>query len=1320
MNYKYIHFTGFLVHLLILCALKSNGEGTAQILLSDAGHGKMQIMSSFSDFGLYNKGEAYRLHVRVANIGEIIYYGFGSRLTNNDAVIPNVYCRITNPSGTVIVVPEALLPTTGQGFINSYTEAVAGPTQIAGAGGYNAKSYTPTELGDYYFEFRYDGTSDRCKFKYFDITVASAANAPIPGRVWSKAWQFTADGNSTTGQEFRFQGKLFVYADDGIVTSIDFNGMAPYVFTVFCNQYGVDPAFNSNWLTNRKSKSNKYYNPQYKIFLLDPDNDLNNPTWTFPTGWAGVIVPPIIMESNCDGTGVFTVNVTKPGKVLLLLDIDPTPGVQPIDVEIPWDAPPYAIPWNGLNGLGQPVPNGTSFPVSVTYLNGLTNLPIYDVEYQLDGYVVKLIRINPPGTTDPSLFWDDSNLSNGTSPPDGCNYGIPPSGCHTWVNAVGNNNSINTWWYAATTSTVATDPFIEKRDPQPLGAISGPENNFCAGSMGKSFSVAADPNSTSYTWTFTGGDYVVHGTSNSVTIDFGPTAVSGNLTVVGNNASCGAGTIPSPAFPITIVPPPVVTVSPSTLDKCSSDPAFLLSGGSPFPGIYKEGGIPITSFDPQTATPGAHTITYTYTTSPPASCSNTADLTINVVNLPSITFNSMPDVCIDQAPVPLTATPAGGTYSGLGVTGTSFDPSVAGPGTHSITYTFTSGSNCTNTESQSITVLELPTITTSTMADVCVDLAPFQLTFASPPGGIYTGPGVTGTDFNPAVAGVNTHTLTYTYTDISGCTNTATQQIVVLALPVITFTALPDICASSSPVTLSGTLPAGGTYSGPGVTGDQFDPSVTGAGTFTITYLYFDGNCTNTANQTIKVNDLPAIIFSSLPDKCFNDAPYTLTSAAPAGGTYSGAGVTGGVFNPGMAGNGNHPILYTYTDPLTNCVNTSSKDTQVNPLPFLDFTGPVLPATVCQDAASPSVFQIGADPLTTFTWSIPALYASKGNIAPVPGFPNMAEAAWSGIGAAQVQLDGLTNKGCSDSRTKNVLINPKPEVSIIPCFDQITNRSAKPFLLKGGRPLLTATPNQGEYLATPSTPALYPDAAGNYYFNPSQALAPSYQISYRYTSDQYGCTGTSAGSVTITVMGPNPGCTSSMTDYRDNPPTNYKTALINGKCWMLENLRYGSKVVDPSPLQPKEQSDNCINEKYCLSTDNANCSQNGGFYQWDELIRYGQTPASSQGLCPPGWHVPSEQEWQDLMNSEAKATPGHGMAGDYLEPPYRFNALTSGIYYLNNTWAYDAGTVTGTMFWTSTFAGNKPIARGINNLNPSVSLYQSTKANAFPVRCLKD
>jgi uncharacterized protein (TIGR02145 family) len=80
------------------------------------------------------------------------------------------------------------------------------------------------------------------------------------------------------------------------------------------------------------------------------------------------------------------------------------------------------------------------------------------------------------------------------------------------------------------------------------------------------------------------------------------------------------------------------------------------------------------------------------------------------------------------------------------------------------------------------------------------------------------------------------------------------------------------------------------------------------------------------------------------------------------------------------------------------------------------------------------------------------------------------------------------------------------------------------------------------------------------------------------------------------------------------------------------------------------------------------------------------------------------------------------MAGGTLKDPYAsFNALLNGVYYLNNLWAYTTGSPTATMFWTSTPSGTShAVARGLNNISYSVSYYPSFKANAFPVRCVKD
>src|SRR5664280_117303 len=209
----------------------------------------------------------------------------------------------------------------------------------------------------------------------------------------------------------------------------------------------------------------------------------------------------------------------------------------------------------------------------------------------------------------------------------------------------------------------------------------------------------------------------------------------------------------------------------------------------------------------------------------------------------------------------------------------------------------------------------------------------YTLTGGSPSGGTYSGPGVTGTNFSASVAGVGTKTITYTYIDINGCSGSATNSIVINALPVVSFGGtLTAQCISSTTYTLTGGSPSGGTYSGPGVTGTNFNASVAGVGTKTITYTYSNG-CTSSATNSIVVNALPVVSFGgTLTAQCDNSTTYTLTGGSPLGGTYSGPGVTGTNFNASVAGVGTHSINYTYTD-VNGCFNSATNTIVVNPIP---------------------------------------------------------------------------------------------------------------------------------------------------------------------------------------------------------------------------------------------------------------------------------------------------------------------------------------------------------------------------------------------------
>jgi hypothetical protein len=143
----------------------------------------------------------------------------------------------------------------------------------------------------------------------------------------------------------------------------------------------------------------------------------------------------------------------------------------------------------------------------------------------------------------------------------------------------------------------------------------------------------------------------------------------------------------------------------------------------------------------------------------------------------------------------------GGEYNSAtsGVGSTNFGPVVL-PGScdnQSVVqirwvYYFKSGAstNASTLFVDDISVTSIPLVTFSPLASVCTSTAPFVLSDGQPLGGTYSGPGVTGNIFDPAAAGVGTHTLTYTYTDGNGISNFATSNITVSSSSCVASTAL--------------------------------------------------------------------------------------------------------------------------------------------------------------------------------------------------------------------------------------------------------------------------------------------------------------------------------------------------------------------------------------------------------------------------------------------------------------------------------------------------------------------------------------------------
>jgi hypothetical protein len=95
---------------------------------------------------------------------------------------------------------------------------------------------------------------------------------------------------------------------------------------------------------------------------------------------------------------------------------------------------------------------------------------------------------------------------------------------------------------------------------------------------------------------------------------------------------------------------------------------------------------------------------------------------------------------------------------------------------------------------------------------------------------------------------------------------------------------------------------------------------VTPAATTTYTVEGTDVNgCSSQAQFTVTVDPLPVLTVSAPVDTLCNIDGAMQLSATPAGGTWSGPGVMGTMFDPAMAGNGTSSVVYMYTDAATGC-----------------------------------------------------------------------------------------------------------------------------------------------------------------------------------------------------------------------------------------------------------------------------------------------------------------------------------------------------------------------------------------------------------------
>jgi len=197
----------------------------------------------------------------------------------------------------------------------------------------------------------------------------------------------------------------------------------------------------------------------------------------------------------------------------------------------------------------------------------------------------------------------------------------------------------------------------------------------------------------------------------------------------------------------------------------------------------------------------------------------------------------------------------------------------------------------------------------------------------------------------------------------------------------------------------------------------------------------------------------------------------------------------------------------------------------------------------------------------------------------------------------------------------------------------------------------------------------------------------------------------------------------------------YNTIQIFSQCWLKENLNVGEMI--PGTI---EQSNNGTIEKYCYDNNPDHCVTYGGLYQWREMMQYTTQPGT-QGICPPGWHLPTDEEWKVLegavdsyygigvniwddgqyrgynAGTNLKTTSGWNYGGNGTDL-FGFSGLPGG-YRINTGAFYYNGN--NSYWWTSTeYDYEYAWRRYLNYSNPEIGRSSYWKVHGFSVRCLRD
>ncbi len=532
-------------------------------------------------------------------------------------------------------------------------------------------------------------------------------------------------------------------------------------------------------------------------------------------------------------------------------------------------------------------------------------------------------------------------------------------------------------------------------------------------------------------------------------------------------------------------------------------------------------------FSPLASGVGSHIIKYSLTND--KGCTSEKEFSIAVNALPQVGFsgfNPQRAYCYFADSALLTGVPTDnrGTFSGNGIRnngdGTAwFKPSQAAqslnraptdpPSLHRIVWTYTDVKGCIDSVIQMVRVDSLPqmglTLSNGQALASSYCYSQPQLTLRgipSPSGGgsgVFTGRGITdnrnGTaTFSPRAAQLSLglgeqdsaaiHTISYTFTDARGCTNSISTDILVNPLPSMSFVEpKSQYCYDQSPDTIL-SLPAGakGRYfiSGTAPNAPLLPPTLSngllelGSGkavffpkeaairagslrptdpptNHRIVYRFTNTEgCDSTISRIVTVLPLPQPdIIASKRDYCRDDLVDTLLGrptvvAGITSGSFSGPGITDlgdgrALFNPRLA-QSSSPVIFTFTN-TDGCSNSVTRNLNVLPLPVSYFKAPGeldlpqgadWPDSVCYNTPPFRILTDSTSPLRSFSYSI-STQRPDGSFQSGQGLSSdgFFLANLAGVGVHRITLNYLHQNGCDSTFSRFLRVSPEPKVDFM-------------------------------------------------------------------------------------------------------------------------------------------------------------------------------------------------------------------------------------------------------------------------------------------------